>query len=210
MVYSSPSWTAEKPKYRILAFTSRIYKARPDTLRELRGRLAARVNGVIGGVAAHQETFTLSHSFYYGTVTGQPPVQIEIVEGKPVDLLPKLDARAIGKPAKRATEKRAAPEGLIEHDLADAPADLREAAKYLVLRHRGDGTQKYALANRLLDLCHWEAILSADAIADLLCWYDPSCSQHYAREKVDHALRYRKEPRGVEPATAVERFGGAQ
>ena len=223
MVYSSPSWTAEKPKYRILAPTSGIYSASPDLLRELRGRLAARVNGVLGGIAANQETFTLSHSFYFGSVAARPPVQIEITEGQPVDLLHHLDTGAIGKPAGRPAEKKRAarpeptarvwrhlskaPDGLIEVDLADAPPELIKAARQCVLRHRGDGSQKYVLANRLLDLRHRSTILSQDAIVDLLCWYDPTCSVDHAREKVEQAIRYRDGPQGIKPATIAEEFG---
>jgi hypothetical protein len=219
MVYSSPSWTAEKPKYRILAPTSGIYSASPDLLRELRSRLAARVNGVLGGIAANQETFTLSHSFYFGSVAGRP-VQVEITEGQPVDLLHHLDTGAIGKPAGRPAEKKRAacparlwrhpseaPDGLSEVDLEDAPPELIKAARRCVLRHQGDGSQKYALANRLLDLRHRSTILSQDAIVDLLCWYDPTCSVDHAREKVEHAIRYRDGPQGIKPATIAEGIG---
>lgn len=207
MVYSSPSWTAEKPKYRILAPTSGIYYGAADKLRELRAQLVARVNGVIGGIAAHQESFTLSHSFYFGSVARRPPVQIVVTRGKPIDLLNHLDATAIGKPARRAGEKREAPEGLIECDLEGAPSELIEAAKKCVLSHRGDGNRKYALANRLLDLRHRGRILSEDAVVDLLCWYDPTCPEDHARGKVAHAIEYRKISRGARPATIAEEFG---
>jgi hypothetical protein len=68
------------------------------------------------------------------------------------------------------------------------------------------GDHKYALANRLLDLRHYDRVLSAEAVAALLCWYDPRCDENHAEAKVAHAIAFRTEPRGCEPATDAERY----
>lgn len=60
-VYPSPSATAEKPRWRVLAPL-----ATPCTPSE-RERMVARLNGALGGILAG-ESFALSQSFYFGKV----------------------------------------------------------------------------------------------------------------------------------------------
>lgn len=87
---TSPSHTPEAPRWRIFCPTS--CELAPSE----RERLIARVNGVLGGALA-SESFILSQSYYYGSVEGQPTSQVELVEGRPIDLADELDAIALDK-----------------------------------------------------------------------------------------------------------------
>ena len=63
----------------------------------LRTGLVARLNGIVGGVLAPTESFTLSQSFYYGSVDNNPNHQVRILDGDFIDLRADLDAGAIFK-----------------------------------------------------------------------------------------------------------------
>jgi hypothetical protein len=62
-----------------------------------RDRLVARLNGVLGGIL-EAESWVPSRGFYFGGITGQPPVQVELSEGRCIDECAALDATAIGRP----------------------------------------------------------------------------------------------------------------
>lgn len=94
IVYTSPSHTDQKPRWRVLAPLSKEHS--PST----RSALLARINGVLGGILAG-ESFTLSQSYYFGRVEG---VEFKIFatfddmdEGWCVDELDELDNTAIRK-----------------------------------------------------------------------------------------------------------------
>lgn len=92
-VYPSPSWTAEKPRWRVIA---PLATPCPPTER---ARMVARLNGALGGILA-DESFTLSQSFYFGRVNADWTVLCAFddpTEGNCIDELPELDAIAIGK-----------------------------------------------------------------------------------------------------------------
>lgn len=95
-VYPSPSWTREKPRWRVVCPTST--KLSPQRHRAL----AARVNGALGGVLS-KESFTLSQSYYYGpTPTNDYRVLITYGDpnmGRCIDEIAELDAIAIDKDA---------------------------------------------------------------------------------------------------------------
>ena len=91
LVYTSPSYTAERWRWRILCPTSgHLAPAR-------RAGLVSRVNGAIGGGGA-SESWKLSQSYYFGSANNNPLHRVEIVEGEPIDLLDDLDLVAIGPP----------------------------------------------------------------------------------------------------------------
>lgn len=94
IVYTSPSHTDQKPRWRVLATLSKEHS--PST----RSALLARINGALGGILAG-ESFTLSQSYYFGRVEG---VEFKILatyddlsEGWCVDELDELDNTAIRK-----------------------------------------------------------------------------------------------------------------
>jgi AAA domain/Primase C terminal 2 (PriCT-2) len=103
LLYTSPSHTDDKPRWRIILPTSIKL---PTAERE---RLAARVNGLFGGVMS-PESFTLSQAYYYGRVANKPTPLAEIVEGDFIDDRADLDAGAIGKRSEPKAEK-AEPKG---------------------------------------------------------------------------------------------------
>jgi Family of unknown function (DUF5906) len=91
VLYTTPSHTPAKPRWRILCPTSTPL---PPTAR---AGLVARVNGLLGGILA-PESFTLSQSYYFGKVTGADHHVVTTAEGRPIDLATELDAMAIGRP----------------------------------------------------------------------------------------------------------------
>ena len=98
IVYTSPSHKPEKPRWRVLApFTGPL----PT---DQRSRHMGRLNGLFGGILAG-ESWTLSQSYYYGRVAGNPAHMVEVIDGEPIDTLDELDAIWTGKPDTLATGK---------------------------------------------------------------------------------------------------------
>ncbi len=125
LIYTSPSHRPGKPRWRVLCPTSRPL---PPAERE---SLIARVNGVLGGELS-PESFTLSQSFYYGSVEGQAPADVELVDGGFIDLAHELDAGALdkhGKPYGAADE----PEEDDEDDDLRGEPDLARIRKALAV-----------------------------------------------------------------------------
>lgn len=90
IIYTSPSHEPHKPRWRILCPTSVTCPPSDRT------RFLARVNGLFAGALA-DESFALSQSYYYGYITGRTGHQVILVEGRPIDMAPELDAGAIAK-----------------------------------------------------------------------------------------------------------------
>jgi hypothetical protein len=88
LVYTSPSHTEAKPRWRVVAPTSK--RCSPD----LHRGLMARINGILGGVLS-LESFTLSQSYYFGKIDGAPDHRIEMTFGECIDLRDDLDETAI-------------------------------------------------------------------------------------------------------------------
>ena len=92
IVYTSPSYIpGTKERWRVLAPTS------GPLAPSLRTSLVARFNGILGGVFAPTESFTLCQSFYFGSVDSNPNHQVRILDGDFIDQRPDLDAGAIFK-----------------------------------------------------------------------------------------------------------------
>jgi hypothetical protein len=89
LLYTSPSHTKDKPRWRVLCRTSR------DLPPGERAKLVARLNGIFDGVFA-PESFALSQSYYYGSVKRNAAHRAVIVAGDCIDLRDDLDASAIG------------------------------------------------------------------------------------------------------------------
>lgn len=94
IIYTTPSHSEEHPRWRVLAPFSEMMKP------ELRGKMLARLNGVMRG-AAHAESFSLSQAYYYGYIT-EPP-RVDVIDGTPINLMDELDAGAIGKSGKHSS-----------------------------------------------------------------------------------------------------------
>jgi hypothetical protein len=91
VLYTSPSHTADTPRWRVLCPTSAPLQ--PDA----RAHLVARLNGLfVGALAA--ESFTLSQSYFFGSLTTSTAHQVVTIEGRFIDAADDLDAEAVGKP----------------------------------------------------------------------------------------------------------------
>ena len=123
ILYTSPSHTPDKPRWRILCPLSEEHPP------ERRNGLMGRLNGLFDGVFA-VESWTLSQSYYYGSVQQNPAHQVALIVGAPIDTLDRLDGTSIRKP----NTKPAAGNG---HALAVGPVDheallgaIREGKSY--------------------------------------------------------------------------------
>ena len=98
LIYTTPSYQkGVREKWRVLCPTS--VQLPP----EVRFGLVAVLKGVIGG-GIDDASFTLSQSFYYGRVNGNPDHRVKLVEGDFIDLRPDLAAGAIGPDPKGKTD----------------------------------------------------------------------------------------------------------
>ncbi len=93
IVYTSPSHTEDAPRWRVICPFSREHTPNKRAL------FLARLNGVFGGIFSN-ESWTVSQSYYFGSVNQNPSHLAELIEGTPIDLLEELDAVAIEKPTK--------------------------------------------------------------------------------------------------------------
>jgi hypothetical protein len=59
--------------------------------------MIGRLNGLFDGIFAH-ESWTLSQSYYFGSVNANPAHRVEVCDGMPIDLLDELDHIWLGKP----------------------------------------------------------------------------------------------------------------
>jgi Primase C terminal 1 (PriCT-1) len=92
IVYTSPSHRPEAPRWRVLAPFDRA--PRPA---DCHGQMMNRLNGVLAGVIG-AESWTLSQSYYFGSVNNNPHHRVEYVPGQPIYWRSDLDDIAVGKP----------------------------------------------------------------------------------------------------------------
>lgn len=92
MLYTSPSHREDAPRWRVLCPTSQAMEP------AARAGLVARVNGLFVGALA-PESFTLSQSYYFGAVDGAGH-EVQLIDGRAIDLCDDLDEHALGRPAK--------------------------------------------------------------------------------------------------------------
>lgn len=88
-ICTSPSHSPERPRWRVLCPFS---ESAPPEARE---RIVARLNSALGGILS-AESFTLSQSYYFGTVEGGALPDVALVEGRAIDQVIELDATALG------------------------------------------------------------------------------------------------------------------
>ena len=91
LLYTSPSHTPEKPRWRVLCPTAE------ELPPERRSPLLGRLNGAFQGIFS-VESWTLSQAYYFGAVGGNPAHRVELVDGTPIDQLHELDTIWQGKP----------------------------------------------------------------------------------------------------------------
>lgn len=91
VIYTSPSHAETEPRWRVLA------PLPAELPPERREQMMGRLNGQFGGVFA-PESWTLSQSYYYGSVNQNPLHRVKVVSGIPLDLHDDLDGASIGRP----------------------------------------------------------------------------------------------------------------
>jgi len=107
-----------------------------------RSPLLGRLNGLFRGVFA-RESWTLSQSYYFGSIRDNPSHQVELIDGTPIDQHDDLDAIWIGPPAGASASAGAA---------SDAGPDAREDAELIRRIVTGEGlhVEMCALAARYI------------------------------------------------------------
>jgi hypothetical protein len=121
LVYTSPSHTPEKPRWRVLCPLSAPCDA------AARARYLGRLNGLFGGIFA-AESWALSQSYYYGKVQNNPYHTVQVMEGQPIDLCDELDEVWMGKPATAASPNGAQRSGRLNE--AELLADIAGGRSY--------------------------------------------------------------------------------
>lgn len=114
LIYTSPSHRDAAPRWRVCCPFSKSLT--PDRHHQM----VARMNGILGGVLA-SESFTLSQSYFFGAIKGNPPPRVITIDGMAtIDCCDDLDLTAIGKPNGhgRADHKPGKPEAAIEDIVA--------------------------------------------------------------------------------------------
>lgn len=92
LIYTSPSHTEDAPKWRVLCpLTEELTPTRRD-------HFMGRLNGLFRGIFAG-ESWTLSQSYYFGSVNRNPSHRVEIVDGATIDAHDDLDEAWQGKTA---------------------------------------------------------------------------------------------------------------
>ena len=91
IVYTSPSHTEDNQRWRVLCPLST--PAAPD----IRSKMLGRLNGLYHGIFS-TESWTLSQSYYYGSIASNPSHKVEVVDGTPIDEHDDLDEIWTGKP----------------------------------------------------------------------------------------------------------------
>jgi hypothetical protein len=206
VAYTSPSHTAEAPRWRVLCPFWQEYPS------EQRDRFLDRLNGVLGGVL-EPESWTLSRAYYFGNIEGKPPVGVEVIIGTRLDLRDDLDAAAVGKGGgshTARTEKRTAPAGLIECD--NDPRLIEEAKKRIAIAAINSdgasdtGQRTFSLAAWLLDMRTRDGlILSELAIGQLLMEHWPAaCDPEMIGQTIANAITHRSNERGCEEVLSAE------
>ncbi len=152
ILYTSPSHTADAPRWRVLCPTS------APMLPERRDSMLGRLNGLLGGILAG-ESWTLSQSYYYGSVRKNPSHEVVIIEGQPIDFHDDLDQIWRGKTDKT---KAASMPGAVQQSTAGGTADLVRAVTTggdyhgaltaLAWRHASDGMDARAIVATLQGL----------------------------------------------------------
>ena len=85
LAYTSTSYTAKKPKWRLILPTSHALMGTPEWCDGIHKKLIARVGGVFGEDIFSGETWTLSQAYFYGRVDGKAKPRVEMHDGDFID-----------------------------------------------------------------------------------------------------------------------------
>ncbi len=156
LLYASPSWTPEKPRWRVVCPCSETMP--PDE----HHRMLGRINGALGGILA-RESWNLSLSYFYGRLADSPPCEPILVNEIPIDLLVELDAITVGRPAVKTQPKLNGE----DYDYSRERLDIDAAMAAIVA---GEGAHHAAMS--LAGLWAWEGASAAEIASELLALYE--------------------------------------
>jgi hypothetical protein len=158
LIYTTPSHSPLKERWRALLPTSQPFA------KEDRAALVAEVNGLFGGKLA-RESFAMSQAFYFGSVEGQEPAIVTVLDGLCFDLLP--DAKAI-YPAASNVVQLLKPSGGTSLNLEDLDAMLEE------YQRTGEGWHNCMLTcTASLVARQWDDVAIRGKLGPY-CWNGPS------------------------------------
>ena len=185
IVYTSPSHSETSPRWRVLCPTS------AELHPQERSKLFGRLNGLFQGIFS-AESWTLSQSYYFGSVNSNPAHRVELVDGAPIDQMSELDAIWRGKPGRRSAS-------------SSAPAGRRlgQVDEEALLREITSGASYHAASVRLLGKWARNGVPYMDARARVIAAMeaiplpDRDARWHDRRADVDRCLEaiYGKEAR---------------
>ena len=161
LAYTSPSHTEAAPRWRVLCPLSEELPS------DRRAHLLGRLNGVFEG-ALSGESWTLSQSYYFGSVRNNPAHQVALVEGTPIDQLDELDQLWRGKPNTGAAVPTRSGTGFHLGPLDEAAlaaeivngANYHQASLRLLGRWAFNGVPVMEARQKLIDLM--ESVFPAD------------------------------------------------
>jgi hypothetical protein len=178
IIYTTPSFTPERPRWRVLfPLSAPCPPAR-------RAHLVGRANGLFGG-SLGIESWALSQSYYYGQVIPQPEgdqpgcnpdYRVEFIVGVPLDLADDLDEIWLGKP--NTKDSGGFTEGRVDEDA------LEQAIV--------GGESYHPSAVRLVGLWAHRGIPATDAEMRLRCLFDqvvPQKRDYRWQERLDDIPR---------------------
>jgi hypothetical protein len=84
ILYTSPSATATRHRWRILVPFAAPIEGSPERMRNVRAFYLRRLENLIG-VEFSRESYTLSQAYYFGKVADNPAHRVEVVEGRCAD-----------------------------------------------------------------------------------------------------------------------------
>jgi putative DNA primase/helicase len=180
VIYTSPSHTDGKPRWRILCPFSE--ELPPDRRRAMVGRL----NGLFRGIFA-RESWVLSQSYYLGSVRSNPAHRVAVVDGTPIDMHDDLDEVWIGPPGEEQEKngKDHTPNPNLQADALEIAAALKNIPN--------DGPADWVWWNRVA-MAVWAATGGSEMgwhAMDAWSARNPSYGATETRERWDH---YRTSP----------------
>lgn len=189
MVYTSPSHTEDAPRWRVLCpFSGELPPSRRDAM-------LGRLNGLFGGVFSG-ESWTLSQSYYYGSVNHNPSHQVELIDGSPLDQHDELDEIWQGKPDDKGTPAKLNGNGVHQTSRHGLTANIFDLA--LAIRDiPNEGGADWESWNRR-GMMFWAATSGSEAGRDL--WHAWSArNETYDRDEAN----VRWDHYGTSPPTSI-------
>lgn len=137
LLYTSPSHTPSKPRWRVIApFSAPLtVKARDEMLR--------RVDARLGGVLA-KESYTLSQAYFIGSVKGGSNAEVRMIEGSRIDRVSDVQ-----EPVKEAPTRESGDEADLIRRLIQGDDGRHEALRDLSAKYAARGMSATAITRTI-------------------------------------------------------------